>query len=75
MILVLIEGGYWNVKGMFLMIVICEKDFFCLKEVIFEIDEEVFLILMSVSEVYGKGFSLKKVVDFYGVEVINVNNL
>lgn len=30
---------------------------------------------MSASEVYGKGFSLKKVADSYGVEATNANNL
>lgn len=73
--LVPIEGGYRNAKGMLLMTVIREKDFPRLKEAILEIDEEAFLISMSASEVYGKGFSLKKVADSYGVEATNANNL
>lgn len=73
--LVPIEGGYRSAKGMLLMTVIREKDFPRLKEAILEIDEEAFLISMSASEVYGKGFSLKKVADSYGVEATNANNL
>lgn len=64
--LVPIEGGYRSVKGMLLMTIIREEDFYRLKEAVFDIDEEAFLFSMNVNEVYGKGFRLKKITD--GVE-------
>lgn len=70
--LVPIEGGYRNAKGMLLMTVIREKDFSRIKESILEIDEQAFLISMNASEVYGRGFSLKKVAESYGIETNNL---
>ncbi|MGK0552141.1 YitT family protein [Enterococcus faecalis] len=70
--LVPIEGGYHNAKGMLLMTVVREKDFPHIKESILAIDEQAFLISINASEVYGRGFSLKKVAESYGVETNNL---
>lgn len=70
--LVPIEGGYRNDQGKLLMTVIREKDFPRIKETILAIDEQAFLISMNASEVYGKGFSLKKVAESYGIEANNL---
>lgn len=59
-----IEGGYQRGQSMLLMTVIKEKDFAQLKENLLEIDEHAFIVSMNASEVFGRGFSLKKVIDF-----------
>lgn len=59
-----IEGGYQRGKSMLLMTVIKEKDFAQLKENLLEIDEHAFIVSMNASEVFGRGFSIKKVIDF-----------
>lgn len=59
-----IEGGYQKNKSMLLMTVIKEKDFAQLKENLLEIDEQAFIISMNASEVFGRGFSLQKVLEY-----------
>ena len=67
--LIPIEGGYRQQPGKLLMTVIREKDFPRVKEEILSIDETAFFLTLNASEVNGRGFSLKKVADDYGVEV------
>ena len=51
------------------MTVMNEKDFPQVREEILSIDETAFFITLSASEVHGRGFSLKRVADEYGVEM------
>ncbi|WP_414841080.1 YitT family protein [Enterococcus saccharolyticus] len=67
--LIPIEGGYSQAPSKLLMTVISEKDFPKVKEAILTIDETAFFVTLNASEVNGRGFSLKKVADDYGVEV------
>ncbi|WP_265457202.1 YitT family protein [Enterococcus sp. HY326] len=67
--LIPIEGGYSQQPGKLLMTVIREKDFPKVKERILSIDDHSFFITLSASEVHGRGFSLKKVAEDYGVEM------
>lgn len=64
-----IEGGYSQTSSKLLMTVMSEKDFPQVKEAILTIDETAFFITLNASEVHGRGFSLKKVADDYGVEM------
>ncbi|WP_207871629.1 YitT family protein [Enterococcus sp. DIV2402] len=70
--LIPIEGGYSQTPSKLLMTVISEKDFPKVKEAILTIDETAFFVTLNASEVNGRGFSLKKVADDYGVEVNNL---
>jgi len=67
--LIPIEGGYSQAPSKLLMTVISEKDFPKVKEAILTIDDTAFFVTLNASEVNGRGFSLKKVADDYGVEV------
>ena len=67
--LIPIEGGYSQAPGKLLMTIISEKDFPKVKEAVLAIDETAFCIVLNASEVHGRGFSLKKIADEYGVEV------
>jgi len=67
--LIPIEGGYSQAPGKLLMTIISEKDFPAVKEAILAIDETAFCVVLNASEVHGRGFSLKKIADEYGVEV------
>lgn len=67
--LIPIEGGYRQESGKLLMTVISEKDFPKVKEAILTIDETAFCVILNASEVHGRGFSLKKVAEDYGVEM------
>ncbi|MGC6769671.1 YitT family protein [Enterococcus sp. LJL128] len=59
-----IEGGYHEKQGMLLMTVIKEKDFPKLKESLLQIDENAFIISMNASEVFGRGFSLQRILEY-----------
>lgn len=67
-----IEGGYQKNPSMLMMTVISEKDFAKIKENVLAIDEEAFIVSMNASEVFGKGFSLKKIAEDYGIEANNL---
>lgn len=67
-----IEGGYQKEKSMLLMSVISEKDFSKMKEHVLAIDEQAFIVSMNASEVFGRGFSLKKMAEEYGIETNNL---
>ena len=64
-----IEGGYRQQENRLLMTVVREKEFYDVKEGILAIDEAAFFVTIDASEVYGRGFSLKKAADDYGVEI------
>ncbi len=55
-----ITGGYGNNKKEMLMCVIGEQEFTYLRETILEVDPDAFVVVMSASEVWGKGFTLAK---------------
>lgn len=67
-----IEGGYQQNKSMLMMTVISEKDFVKIKESVLAIDEHAFIVSMNASEVFGRGFSLKKIAEDYGIEAGNL---
>lgn len=64
-----IEGGYTNHPGKLIMAVIPEMDFAKVKEEILSIDETAFFVSLNASEVNGRGFSLKRIMEDYSVEV------
>lgn len=55
-----IKGGYGNTKKDMLMCVVAEREFTLLKDTVLEADPDAFVIVMSASEVYGRGFTLHK---------------
>lgn len=55
-----VRGGYGNNEQEMLMCVIPEREFNQLKETVLEIDSHAFVVVMSASEVMGRGFSLLK---------------
>ncbi|HIZ54242.1 MAG TPA: YitT family protein [Candidatus Enterococcus avicola] len=67
--LVPIEGGYTNEPGKLIMAVIPESDFVQVKEAILAIDEAAFFVSLEASEVNGRGFSLKRIMEDYSVDV------
>ncbi|MHC5228579.1 YitT family protein [Enterococcus sp. LJL99] len=67
-----IEGGYQKEESMLLMSVISEKDFSKMKDHVLAIDEHAFIVSMNASEVFGRGFSLKKMAEEYGIETNNL---
>lgn len=67
-----IEGGYQQNKSMLMMTVISEKDFVKIKESVLAIDEQAFIVSMNASEVFGRGFSLKKIAEEYRIEAGNL---
>lgn len=67
-----IEGGYQKNPSMLMMTVISEKDFAKIKENVMAIDKEAFIVSMNASEVLGRGFSLKKIAEEYGIEANNL---
>lgn len=64
-----IEGGYTQKKGKIIMTVIPEKEFVLIKEAILAIDETAFFVALDASEVNGRGFSLKRMMEEYSVEI------
>lgn len=67
------EGGYRNLPSNIIMTVVREKDFSIIKEAVLKIDSQAFIVSMNASEVHGKGFSLKKLADDYGLESNNLH--
>lgn len=61
-----IRGGLGNEDRDMLMCVIPEREFPYLKEMILSYDEEAFVVVMSASEVMGRGFSLANKFEAYG---------
>jgi len=68
-----IEGGYQQNKSMLMMTVVSEKDFIKIKENVLAIDEHAFIVSMNASEVFGRGFSLKRIAEEYGIESNNLS--
>lgn len=67
--LIPIEGGFSKDAGNLLMTVIPERDFVQVKEAILAIDEAAFFVSLDASEVNGRGFSLKRIMEDYSVDV------
>ncbi len=61
-----IRGGLGDETRDMLMCVIPEREFPYLKEMILSYDEEAFVVVMSASEVMGRGFSLANKFEAYG---------
>lgn len=55
---VAVSGGFGNQEQEMLMCVIPEREFNQLKEAVLAIDSHAFVVVMSASEVMGRGFSL-----------------
>jgi len=55
-----VRGGYQNDKKEMLMVVIQDREITALQEMILQLDEDAFVVVMSASEVMGRGFSLEK---------------
>jgi len=55
-----VRGGYQNEKKEMLMVVIQDREITALREMILQLDEDAFVVVMSASEVMGRGFSLEK---------------
>ncbi len=55
-----IRGGYQNDQKEMLMVVIQDHEITALQEMILQLDEDAFVVVMSASEVMGRGFSLEK---------------
>lgn len=61
-----IRGGLGDEDRDMLMCVIPEREFPYLKEMILSYDDEAFVVVMSASEVMGRGFSLANKFEAYG---------
>lgn len=55
-----VRGGYRNERKEMAMIVIEEREITALREMIIQHDDDAFVVVMSASEVLGRGFSLEK---------------
>lgn len=55
-----IRGGYNNDGKEMLMVVIQDREITALQEMILQLDDDAFVVVMSASEVMGRGFSLDK---------------
>lgn len=55
-----IRGGYKNESKEMLMVVIEGREITVLQELILQVDEDAFVVVMAASEVMGRGFSLEK---------------
>jgi len=55
-----VRGGYQNDRKEMLMVVIQDREITALQEMILQLDEDAFVVVMSASEVMGRGFSLEK---------------
>ena len=51
------EGGYTNYKKDVIVTILERKEYFVLKKELKNIDHNVFMIVRTVQEVYGFGFS------------------
>lgn len=61
-----IRGGYGNTDKEMLMVVCEDREFPFLKDIVLNVDDDAFVVVMSASEVLGRGFSLSK--SFYNFE-------
>lgn len=64
-----IEGGYTQKQGKIIMTVIPEKEFMAIKDAILAIDQTAFFVALDASEVNGRGFSVKRMMEDYSVEI------
>lgn len=55
-----VRGGYRNEPKEMLMVIIQEREITAFQEMILQNDESAFIVVMSASEVMGRGFSLEK---------------
>lgn len=55
-----VRGGYNNDGKEMLMVVIQDREITALQEMIVQLDDDAFVVVMSASEVMGRGFSLDK---------------
>lgn len=55
-----VKGGYGNTKKDMLMCVVAEQEFTMLKDTVLKADPDAFVVVMSASEVWGRGFTLQK---------------
>lgn len=55
-----VRGGYKNEGKEMLMVVIQDREITALQEMIVQHDDDAFVVVMSASEVMGRGFSLEK---------------
>jgi uncharacterized membrane-anchored protein YitT (DUF2179 family) len=55
-----VRGGYNNDGKEMLMVVIQDREITALQEMILQLDDDAFVVVMSASEVMGRGFSLDK---------------
>ena len=55
-----VRGGYKNDEKEMLMVVIQDREITALQEMILQLDDDAFVIVMSANEVMGRGFSLEK---------------
>lgn len=55
-----VRGGFKNDEKEMLMVVIQDREITTLQEIIIQIDDDAFVVVMSASEVMGRGFSLEK---------------
>ena len=58
--LIHIEGGYSRGESYELQTVVTPREFFAIKQVVLEVDPSAFVIVGNVSEVSGRGFTIKK---------------
>lgn len=55
-----VRGGYRNDEKEMLLVVINNREITALQEMILQMDEDAFVVVMAASEVMGRGFSLEK---------------
>lgn len=55
-----VRGGYNNDEKEMLMVVIQDREITALQEMILQLDDDAFVVVMSANEVMGRGFSLEK---------------
>lgn len=55
-----VRGGYQNEAKEMLMVVIGDHEITALQEMILQLDEDAFVVVMPANEVMGRGFSLEK---------------
>ena len=58
--LIHIEGGYSRGESYELQTVVTPREFFAIKQAVLEVDPSAFVIVGNVSEVSGRGFTIKK---------------
>lgn len=66
--LIPVTGAYENTQHFLVMTVIPERDFILVKEVVLSLDEHAFIVTMPAAEVLGRGFSLSRIAETFGLE-------